>query len=529
MRSDRRSMGTGWASSFDPRRLRGQPRSARRAAHRPLPPCTLPIHGRPGARPCAPSPELVDDGLVDADRCLQREPPAAATRRSSSPRSRPCRSRCSLVRRPALRGGIRRPLRRGRDRAHCALAARRIRGAHGGSPVARRALLRSRQRARSAGGRSLRSHGSRPRAERRGRSRSAPTGDRALGRARRRPLRLDDDERARLGRARPVRHRRGGAGDVVLVMGVPGPESHAIARTTIARGYLRLNRDERGGSLRDLAEALDEALAEGSARGRPRQHVPHARLAQLRRRGGDAPRDRRTLCLASTRRSPRRRSTSSSACSIASASSRTPEELKRGSPLRSPACSRRHSRCAAFASPSRPRTTRALRAVEHVPFVRASTDERTASGVLVAARCARSAGWAEALAEADPQAPHLVFDWRPDGTIGRIWLPRSRRSPNVVSGPVEAAICPHPGGAPICWCRVPLPGLALAFARRHGIDPGRSTVVGTSAAHRTLATALGARLRLARPGRPVLDEARSRRRGEARSARRRTHARASTG
>jgi hypothetical protein len=37
-----------------------------------------------------------------------------------------------------------------------------------------------------------------------------------------------------------------------------------------------------------------------------------------------------------------------------------------------------------------------------------------------------------------------------------------------------------------------LPGLPLAFARTHGVDPARSTLVGTSAAHRTLAANLGA-------------------------------------
>lgn len=113
--------------------------------------------------------------------------------------------------------------------------------------------------------------------------------------------------------------------------------------------------------------------------------------------------------------------------------------------------------------------------------------------MLVAAAALARPGWEEALAEADPRAPLLVFDWRPDGTTADLAAAVTAVA-DVVPGHVEAAICPHPGGAPICWCRVPLPGLALAFARRHGIDPGRSTVVGTSAAHRTLATALGARL-----------------------------------
>jgi histidinol phosphatase-like enzyme len=38
-----------------------------------------------------------------------------------------------------------------------------------------------------------------------------------------------------------------------------------------------------------------------------------------------------------------------------------------------------------------------------------------------------------------------------------------------------------------------LPGLLLDFARRHHIDPARLVVVGTSAAHQKLATAVAAR------------------------------------
>jgi histidinol phosphatase-like enzyme len=63
----------------------------------------------------------------------------------------------------------------------------------------------------------------------------------------------------------------------------------------------------------------------------------------------------------------------------------------------------------------------------------------------------------------------------------------------VVRGPIAHATCPHPGGPPRCWCRPPLPGLALAFSKAHELDPARSTVIGTAAAHGTLAAALGAR------------------------------------
>ena len=92
----------------------------------------------------------------------------------------------------------------------------------------------------------------------------------------------------------------------------------------------------------------------------------------------------------------------------------------------------------------------------------------------------------------DPDAPHLVFDWRPDGGPEELALLVAALK-GQVSGSVESALCPHPGGPPTCWCRPPLPGLPLAFARAHGVDPARSVLVGTSAAHRTLATTLGAR------------------------------------
>jgi histidinol phosphatase-like enzyme len=52
-------------------------------------------------------------------------------------------------------------------------------------------------------------------------------------------------------------------------------------------------------------------------------------------------------------------------------------------------------------------------------------------------------------------------------------------------------VCPHGGGPPACWCRPPLPGLPLTFARRAGVDPARSVLIGVSPAHRTLAAALG--------------------------------------
>jgi hypothetical protein len=62
-----------------------------------------------------------------------------------------------------------------------------------------------------------------------------------------------------------------------------------------------------------------------------------------------------------------------------------------------------------------------------------------------------------------------------------------------VTGQVESAVCPHEAGPPTCWCRPPLPGLPLAFARAHALDPARSILIGCRPAHKTLASTLDAR------------------------------------
>jgi hypothetical protein len=92
----------------------------------------------------------------------------------------------------------------------------------------------------------------------------------------------------------------------------------------------------------------------------------------------------------------------------------------------------------------------------------------------------------------NPGAPHLVFDWRPDGTAEALAEPVVGLRTEV-TGAVETALCPHGAGPPVCWCRPPLPGLVLAFAREHGLDPSRSILIGARPAHRQLAEALGSR------------------------------------
>src|SRR5688500_5138439 len=89
-------------------------------------------------------------------------------------------------------------------------------------------------------------------------------------------VRLDDDDRlalderfsGRLPRVPRAKRRPAddAGGEVVIVMGMPGAGKTAVARDLEADGYERLNRDDLGGSLADLAPRLDELLTDGRRR-----------------------------------------------------------------------------------------------------------------------------------------------------------------------------------------------------------------------------------------------------------------------
>jgi predicted kinase len=275
-----------------------------------------------------------------------------------------------------------------------------------------------------------------------------------------------------------------------MVMGIPGAGKTRLAGDYVARGYERLNRDERGGSLRDIAQALDERLGSGARRlvldntyltRAARSHVIETAASH----GGAVG------CVWLNTPLAQAQVNLVSRMIALHGSLPTPEELR----------DLARSTEGVMAPTSQMRTARELEppapdegfaSVDEVAFQRVDADQDRGAGVLVAAPALDHAGWEAAVAAADPAAPHLLFDWRPDGT------PRdldggAAQLTDVVSGEVSQAVCPHGGGPPRCWCRPPLPGLALAFAAAHGLAPARLVVIGSGPAPRTLANALGAR------------------------------------
>jgi aryl-alcohol dehydrogenase-like predicted oxidoreductase len=281
-----------------------------------------------------------------------------------------------------------------------------------------------------------------------------------------------------------------GEGEIVLIMGIPGAGKTRVAGEYAARGYVRLNRDERGGALRELAEELERRLDADERR----VVLDNTYLS----------RSARSYVLDAARRHgvpvrcvwveiPLVQAQVNLVLRLLDrfGTLPTPEQLRelarREPGLLAPT---RQMRTLRELEP--PSTDEGFASVETLPFTRTPAADTTRPGVFVAAAVLDHPGWEQAIAQGDPSAPHLVFDWRPDGTPEDLASAVAQLSA-AIPGPIEPGLCPHGGGAPICWCRPPLPGLPLAFARAHGLDPARSTLIGTSRAHGTLAATLGAR------------------------------------
>jgi len=260
-------------------------------------------------------------------------------------------------------------------------------------------------------------------------------------------------------------------GDVVLLMGIPGAgKTHAVERF-VADGYARLNRDERGGTLADIADALDDTLRGGESRVvLDNTYLTRAQRSMAIETAGrhgvpvscvwlDTP-----LAQAQVNMIERLLERFGKLPS--------PEEL-RGASRREPGLHTPTSQMRAARELEEPEEDEGFARIERIAFER--SDRPGIPGVFVAAPAFERTEWRRTV---PPDAPQLVFDWRPGEPV------------DVHAG---VAVCPHPGGPPICWCRPPLPGLLLEFARRHGVAPESSIVVGESTAHRTLARTLGAR------------------------------------
>lgn len=255
----------------------------------------------------------------------------------------------------------------------------------------------------------------------------------------------------------------GGAKQVVMTVGSPGSGKSTWSTDLVAAGYRRLNRDERGGTLRGLLPILREWLAAPDARVVLDNTYPSRALrtevldvawdagASVRVVYVDTPHEVRqvrviwrTLERYGRLPDPREREVLARTDPHAlgpSALTRWRQQLEIPEPDEG------------FELHHHPHTG------PPVPW-----SGHGATFVDIAVRV--------------PLEGELAVGWTPDG------------APDGVDG----AFCTHPPGPAVCWCRPPLPGLLLSLCHNRGIDPTKSTLIAESPAMRRCAQSVGMRV-----------------------------------
>jgi aryl-alcohol dehydrogenase-like predicted oxidoreductase/predicted kinase len=268
--------------------------------------------------------------------------------------------------------------------------------------------------------------------------------------------------------------------DVVLVMGIPGAGKSTWVEPLVAAGYERLNRDQRGGTLRDVARGLEERLAAGATKlVLDNTYLTRAARADV---------------LDAARRHRARVRCVHVATPVAVAQARVCERMleRFGELLDADGIARARDPAAVLPLvPARaqrtlepPDPSEGFDAIETlVPAPRATG--RAASGVAVALDALDALDVAELRADA-----WLLYGWAPELTAADASA-RAARLGERVGTSVEVRICRHAAGPPRCHCRPPFPGLIVAFARERGVDPTKLTIVGGASA-RAIASGVGA-------------------------------------
>jgi aryl-alcohol dehydrogenase-like predicted oxidoreductase/histidinol phosphatase-like enzyme/predicted kinase len=298
--------------------------------------------------------------------------------------------------------------------------------------------------------------------------------------------------------------------DVVLMMGLPGAGKTTLAESLVADGYQRLNRDEAGGTLRELIPELDRALVNGSTR----IVLDNTYLSR---------KSRAAVIRAATERGARVRCMWL-ATAIEDAQVNAVERIvsRYGRlPGDGELAALQKRDVAAFLPTAQFRAQRELEPpdpsegfsrIDVVPFERRLHPTYTNRAVIVWCDDVLLRSRSGQRVPGSPEDVEIVEGrteafrrYRAEGwkLLGLSWQPeiadgtRSRDDVEavfaVMKDMMEVEYCPHAAGPPRCWCRKPLPGLGVLLIHRHRLDPARSIYVGAGAQDTGFARKLGFR------------------------------------
>lgn len=283
-------------------------------------------------------------------------------------------------------------------------------------------------------------------------------------------------------------------------MGIPASGKTTRARHYEALGYERLNRDERGGTLATLAKALQRRLAEGARRlvldNTYARRADRGLVIELAQRYGVAVRcEHLAIPIEQAQRQAVQR--------MLEAHERLlePEELAKKGGKIDPSTIPPRALFTWQRDLEPPSLDEGFAALQALPPPPPRAEPSGAPALLVELD--------ELIWRGKPQRPgELVLadgaaeqlrGWRAMGwqLAGTLWRPEHPPAELLAAleaalgVPFPVAVCRHPAGPPVCWCRKPLPGMALWLARRHHFALARSLHLGRGPADRGFALRAG--------------------------------------
>jgi aryl-alcohol dehydrogenase-like predicted oxidoreductase/predicted kinase len=263
-------------------------------------------------------------------------------------------------------------------------------------------------------------------------------------------------------------------GEVVMIMGLPGAGKSTFARSLVGEGYVRLNRDEGGGLLKDLLPDLRRAIDGGASRiVMDNTYVTRKSRAPVVQSVAAAGLPVRCVWLSTSIEDAQ----VNAAWRIVEAYGRLlgPDEMratvKKDVSAFGPGVQFRYLR-----ELEPPDMAEGFSRIDRVPFTR-TLDPRFTNRALVV--------WCDGVLTDHPERDAVLRRYANEGwrLLGLGWQQGSAdeiygQLRERVGVPIDILYCPHGGGPPVCWCRKPLPGLGVVFIRKYELDPAACVYVG---------------------------------------------------